>query len=730
MTPDLFAAYTARGFALCRIPAGCKKPVEPLWQLNPVTDAAAFRATDAIGLLTGPLSGGLLACDLDFHAEDADAWAAADEVLPPTSLMDGRPGKLTAHRIYRLTDQAWPDAVLPGLASDTRRAMDHGLLPRFAGTRRFTNGQGRGLDVLGAGAQVVIPPSRHPSGAVRVWWGEHPGEPAAIAYADLLAAVQALVDRLGLHRQPPSVPEDVPPPPDPAVLARVPEPERIARLEAYLQASPPLAHGQGQGFHAQQWRMACVCAEFGVSIETATPLYLAWNRASVTPDTDAANQATLVNAYRTTVVGARLCDTGSPVDLSGIVGTPEPGSPVLLPSPTALTFDLQTFAETPARQIAWLWPDVIPKGMLSLLGGKQGLGKSFLICDLAARVSAGAPMPDGTILQPGKVLLLAREDDASCVLLPRLRSAQADLGRVSWSIFANAATGSPLDLAAHVNLLIAAASVHAFDFIVVDTFAAFAPAGTDANAAQDVRLLLDALTRLARATGAAVVVVAHLRKTGQGDGDPMDAIAGSAQMTAGVRVATMLDKGMRDDERWFRVVKSNLGRIDERGWTWRFSWPDPFTEGVAEVPRIAWSVAGEEYRDHEPGGLRALDAEAIRATLLDVVGTGPRSPSSACDLVCAKLRTAEPRLKKADVELILADLITTHALEAWDGPRGAKLVGLPGSRPESTEDRAYRLAREHPGLTSRELCALAGCRNEVACDALRASKNATRTEDA
>ena len=55
------------------------------------------------------------------------------------------------------------------------------------------------------------------------------------------------------------------------------------------------------------------------------------------------------------------------------------------------------------------------------------------------------------------------------------------------------------------------------------------------------------------------------RPIASGDGDPMDAIAGSAQMTAGVRVASLLDKGMRDGERWFRVVKSNLGRIDTQG---------------------------------------------------------------------------------------------------------------------------------------------------------------------
>ena len=65
------------------------------------------------------------------------------------------------------------------------------------------------------------------------------------------------------------------------------------------------------------------------------------------------------------------------VDLSGLMPT----------TPSPLRFDLQTFADTPERQIAWLWPEVIPRGMVSLLGGKQGLGKSYLICDLAARIS-------------------------------------------------------------------------------------------------------------------------------------------------------------------------------------------------------------------------------------------------------------------------------------------------------------------------------------------------------
>ncbi|MBA3845091.1 MAG: AAA family ATPase [Planctomycetes bacterium] len=428
--------------------------------------------------------------------------------------------------------------------------------------------------------------------------------------------------------------------------------------------------------------------------------------------------------FQATAAALRLQGFGAadvnPIDLSGLMPPPAGAS---------LLFDLQSFADTPEREIDWLWPGVIPRGMVSLIGGKQGFGKSFLICDLAARISAGKPMPDGTQRPPSKVLLLAREDDASCVLLPRLRAAKADLSRVAWSVFSQVRTGTPLDLAAHVQLLADAVMMHAFDLIVVDTFAAFAPAGTDANDAQDVRCLLDALTRMARSTGAAVVVVAHLRKTGQGDGDPMDAIAGSAQMTAGVRVASMLDKGVRDGERWFRVVKSNLGRMDEHGWTWRFAWPDPFTEGASEMPHIEWATAGDEYaaRSSDRQAEREdLDPAAVKAELREVLLSGPRTLASAAELAWARLQRAFPRLRKSEVEVAIQEIAREGALvDAWEGPRGAHLIGLPGTRTqaESPEDKAQRLADENPELSVRELRELAGCRKDTAMHALRLARS-------
>ncbi len=410
-------------------------------------------------------------------------------------------------------------------------------------------------------------------------------------------------------------------------------------------------------------------------------------------------------------------------------GEGDPGLTSSSPRP-ALAIDIQWFSDISEREITWLWPGVIPRGMLSIIGGKQGLGKSFQICDLAARISTGRPMPDGTINPPGKVLLLAREDDPSSVIKPRLMAAGADQMRVALSRCSNNQTGDLLDLASNVNLLTEETKPHAFDLIVVDTYAAFATAGTDTNAGQEVRLLLDALARLARNTGAAVVVIAHLRKAGQGDGDAMDAIAGSVQMTAGVRVAAILDKGRHDDERWFRVVKSNLGKINERGWTWRFAYPDPLIGEASEMPRIAWTEAGEAYSALEAdrmAGRATIDRGEVQKVLVGILGKEPLKITAVVDRVWRKMRQLKGHkdLKKNDVTICIEDLAANSgdAFVVGTAPRGAKLIGLPGSNFESPEDRAYRIARESPAMKIRQLREAAGCRREVAAAALRDARD-------
>ena len=83
---------------------------------------------------------------------------------------------------------------------------------------------------------------------------------------------------------------------------------------------------------------------------------------------------------------------------------------------------------------SWLWPGYIPRSALTLLIGDPGIGKSLLVADLAARVSAGRPWPSAagspSCLPPSGVLLVCPEDRPADTLLPRLLAAGADLAYV------------------------------------------------------------------------------------------------------------------------------------------------------------------------------------------------------------------------------------------------------------------------------------------------------------
>jgi len=77
-------------------------------------------------------------------------------------------------------------------------------------------------------------------------------------------------------------------------------------------------------------------------------------------------------------------------------------------------------SQVEAQPVHWLWQKRIPLGKITLLDGDPGMGKSLLAIDLAARVSSGLPMPDGTPGPQGGVIMIAPEDGAGDTLRPRL----------------------------------------------------------------------------------------------------------------------------------------------------------------------------------------------------------------------------------------------------------------------------------------------------------------------
>src|SRR5436189_32448 len=61
------------------------------------------------------------------------------------------------------------------------------------------------------------------------------------------------------------------------------------------------------------------------------------------------------------------------------------------PQPTA-----HFLSQVPSKPLSWLWPGRIPFGHVTLLDAAPGTGLSLLALTLAACISSGSPLPDGT----------------------------------------------------------------------------------------------------------------------------------------------------------------------------------------------------------------------------------------------------------------------------------------------------------------------------------------------
>ncbi|MDR1078355.1 MAG: AAA family ATPase, partial [Propionibacteriaceae bacterium] len=97
------------------------------------------------------------------------------------------------------------------------------------------------------------------------------------------------------------------------------------------------------------------------------------------------------------------------------------------------------------KPIRWLAQGRIPEGVVTILVGDEGIGKSLFWVWIAAIVTTGRAAPEYGI--PGgparPVLLVLTEDDWASIARPRLEAAAADLDLVSLICVEPDGTGTP-----------------------------------------------------------------------------------------------------------------------------------------------------------------------------------------------------------------------------------------------------------------------------------------------
>lgn len=208
------------------------------------------------------------------------------------------------------------------------------------------------------------------------------------------------------------------------------------------------------------------------------------------------------------------------------------------------------------EELDWLWPGRIPLGKLTLLAGDPGLGKSFVTCDMAARISSGRAWPDDSAWQQpaGSVVMFNCEDGLADTIRPRLDRAGADVSKIvaiegieDHDAESGEARQRGFTLAANLpQLEHVVADLADCRLIVIDPISGYL-GDTDSHKNADCRALLAPLAALAERYHVAIVMVNHLAK-----GNGSKAIyrsMGSLAFAAAARAVWHVAKSPADEAR-------------------------------------------------------------------------------------------------------------------------------------------------------------------------------------
>lgn len=212
------------------------------------------------------------------------------------------------------------------------------------------------------------------------------------------------------------------------------------------------------------------------------------------------------------------------------------------------------------ERVAWTWPGWLPRGKLVLCDADPGIGKSTISLDLAARITVGGEMPDGSRVAKGAVIVLSAEDGLADTIRPRLEAAGADLSAVFVldSIEEDGRRRLP-SLPRDADLIGREAKVRGAALIIIDPLDPYLEAGLKSTVNQDVRRALHPLAKAVQRSGATVLAIRHFTKSG-GD-NPVYRGTGSIGTIAAARVGWIAVPDPDDPDRSILAVsKNNLAK--------------------------------------------------------------------------------------------------------------------------------------------------------------------------
>ena len=376
------------------------------------------------------------------------------------------------------------------------------------------------------------------------------------------------------------------------------------------------------------------------AIVTASPVHLA------TPDPELATA---------TGDGAHITSASQPPE------PPEPSAPFRLPGRHEVTGyrinDILASSVTP-EQVRWWWPGWLPVGKVAVLDGDPGLGKSGITLDLAARITRGRPMPDGSrgdIAGPSTVLLCSHEDGLADTIVPRFLAMGGDASRlrclddVTEFVADDGQRRVPFMVPDHLDAFREHVISTGAALAIIDPWVAYLSSDKDSHRDQDVRSVLRVLADVAQETGCSIILVRHLNKAG--GGSALYRGGGSIGIIGAVRVGWLTDADPDDETGKLRILTVSKSNLAEKPPSLRYlqqGMPDKSyrVDWLGESDHTATSLLNAQS---SPGERSAGDE--ARQLLLNVLGLGPvpaedvKRQARALDISEKVLRTAGMKLR-------------------------------------------------------------------------------------
>lgn len=338
--------------------------------------------------------------------------------------------------------------------------------------------------------------------------------------------------------------------------------------------------------------------------------------------------------------------------------TPErvPAEAELLRPPSPANPYLLRMDEVEEQTVDWLWESWLPGGMLAACDGEGGVGKSSIWIDVAARLTRGDVLPDGTRPSredwrgPQNVLFVCCEDSVRAVVKPRMVAA----GCVSERTFyleevldEDGHEHRQLELPKDSAVLAGIVQSRNIRLMVVDPLMAFFTGG-DYSKDTDVRKVLSPLKRIAEEYGCTILYIRHWTKGGAG-GKAVHRGGGSVSFVNAPRVSMCVGRSPNDEHQG--ILAWTKGNLSPRPQSLSF-----MTVEVPERPnicRVEWlGPVGETADDLTAAEVDREGGDEAEEMILSALSDGPKLQATIMSLARAaglKTRAVEAASRRLGI---------------------------------------------------------------------------------